>query len=71
MWANITNLWGKKDDVDYMKDTHAVWEPVTAENAKVETNNKTDNYELTESSSRTSAPNNLQVKLWSHQSKIK
>jgi hypothetical protein len=67
MWANITNLWGKKDDVDYMKDTHAVWEPVTAENAKVETNNKTDNYELTESSPRLSTPSSLQVKLWLHQ----
>lgn len=70
MWANITNLWGKKDDVDYMKDTHAVWEPVTAEKVNVEKDdnyNKADNYELTESSPRLSAPSSLQVNLWSHQ----
>jgi tetratricopeptide (TPR) repeat protein len=70
MWANITNLWGKKDDVDYMKDSHAVWEPATIDKTNtpiVETNNKTDTYELTESSPRTSAPATLQVKLWAHQ----
>lgn len=67
MWANITNLWGKKDDIDYMKDTYAVWEPFTAKSTIFESDTKVDNYELTESSPRISAPSSLQVNLWSHQ----
>lgn len=67
MWANITNLWGKKDEVDYMKDSHAVWEPIAAKSTVFESDTKVDNYELTESSPRLLAPSNLQVKLWAHQ----